>query len=250
MIARLWTRSVAEMRRPLVALAIGGLTFAITANAASSVLMDWLGRPWTIAIGILTTVIVVAAAAPLRWLLRMFGSRVSASRLEVGGVVPGHRGLIVLASEGRGIGSAAEGAIQYHLATYKLKRCWIVTGGPGSEASATEIIQELAGKNVASELFIRVPLDLAEANDPVAVYLRIDDVYRQASHEGLAEDEVMADYTGGTKSMTAGMVLACTSPRRHLQFMKPRLYKSDGRADSDAGSDPVAIDTRFELIQI
>ena len=58
----------------------------------------------------------------------------------------------------------------------------------------------------------------------------------------------MWDYTGGTKSMTAGMILACASPRRHLQFMKPRRYTADGRAEPGAESDPVAIDIRFELI--
>ncbi|MBI3635416.1 MAG: hypothetical protein HY216_04225 [Candidatus Rokubacteria bacterium] len=237
-----------EMRHPLVAAAIGGLTFAITANAASTVLMEWIGRSWTIFLGILATAVVVAAAAPLRRLLRILGAKAGATPLEIGGVVPGHRGLIVLASEGGGI-SSAEGAIRHHVAGRRLEHCWIITGSPRSEASATDLIQRLAKDDVPVTLFNRLPLDPAEANDPVAVYRRINDVYLETSRRGVAEDDIMADYTGGTKSMTAGMVLACTSPKRHLQFMKPRRYTSEGLADHSAGSDPVAIDIRFELIQ-
>lgn len=44
------------------------------------------------------------------------------------------------------------------------------------------------------------------------------------------------------------MILACASPRRHLQFMKPRRYMADGRAEPGTESDPVAIDIRFDLI--
>jgi hypothetical protein len=81
------------------------------------------------------------------------------------------------------------------------------------------------------------------------VHRLVDAIYTEAMEvHGLKEEEVVADYTGGTKSMTSGMVLACASPRRPLHFMKPRQYAKDGRADSEAGSDPVAIDIRFELV--
>jgi hypothetical protein len=88
-----------------------------------------------------------------------------------------------------------------------------------------------------------------DADNPEAVHSLVDQIYVEAAGTfGLAEGEVVADYTGGTKSMTSGMVLACTSPSRPLQFMKPRQYTDDGRAEPQAGSDPVAIDIRFELV--
>jgi CRISPR-associated protein (Cas_Cas02710) len=77
----------------------------------------------------------------------------------------------------------------------------------------------------------------------------VEEIYAEAKDKfNLTEEGIIADYTGGTKSMTSGMVLACTSPNRALQFMKPQQYTEDGRADVQAGSVPVAVDIRFELI--
>jgi hypothetical protein len=62
----------------------------------------------------------------------------------------------------------------------------------------------------------------------------VDSIYRDATDEmGLAEQSIVADYTGGTKSMTAGMVLACVSPNRRLQYIWNELNedRSLKRAD-------------------
>jgi CRISPR-associated protein (Cas_Cas02710) len=94
-------------------------------------------------------------------------------------------------------------------------------------------------------------LSTEDADNPEAVHRLVDAIYIEAVNVyGLKEEEVVADYTGGTKSMTSGMVLACASPRRLLHFMKLRKYEEDGRAVAQGGSDPVAIDIRFELIPL
>jgi len=69
----------------------------------------------------------------------------------------------------------------------------------------------------------------------------------QSLPEGWSETDVIADYTGGTKSMTAGTVLACASPDRRLQFMKPGKYREDGTADHQAGSNPYLVDIRYSV---
>jgi hypothetical protein len=174
---------------------------------------------------------------------------------EVPGRVPRHRGLIVLSSIGPGIGSA-ENAIRYHWMGLErehpdavLEHCWIITGGPGSEQSASGLVNKLVQEGMPVKMFHLKSLSAEDADNPEAVHGLVDMIYVEANEVfGLSEEDVVADYTGGTKSMTSGMVLACTSPSRPLHFMKPRRYAEDGRADPQAGSDPVAVDIRFELV--
>jgi hypothetical protein len=171
------------------------------------------------------------------------------------GPVSRSRGLIILSSIGQGIGSA-ESAICYHWRGLKkehtepvLEVCWIITGGPASEQSATGLVSKLVQDGMPLKMFQVKTLSAENADNPEAVHRLVDEIYAEAKEKhNLEEEEVIADYTGGTKSMTSGMVLACTSPHRPLQFMKPRKYNEHGRADPQAGADPVAIDIRFDLV--
>jgi hypothetical protein len=79
------------------------------------------------------------------------------------------------------------------------------------------------------------------------VFELVQQIYKEAEALGIPRSEIIADYTGGTKSMTAGLILACTEQDRDLQYMKPRRYTTDGRADPAAGSDPISVDTNFFL---
>ena len=52
-------------------------------------------------------------------------------------------------------------------------------------------------------------------------YIRrlINCIYADAQKQKLQESEVIADYTGATKGMTAGIILACTNSNRRLQYI-------------------------------
>lgn len=244
---KVWASIDAEIRGPLVSLLVGAITLGIAVNAGTELLVQRIGRAWTVALAVVVTVAIIFLARPIRTLGRVLRGLFQADVVEMSGPVRGHRGLIVLASPEPGI-SSAEGAIRYHLGAGSLKHCWLVTGGSGSEASAAGLIEKLVREGVPMAQFHPLSLDPADADNPEAVYRRINEIYEKAGEFGVREDEIIGDYTGGTKSMTAGMILACASPRRHLQFMKPRQYTADGRAEPEAESDPVAIDIRFELI--
>lgn len=57
-------------------------------------------------------------------------------------------------------------------------------------------------------------------NDPTYIRRIVDSVYQDGEERHrLMESEIIADYTGGTKSATAGIVLACTKPGRRLQYL-------------------------------
>ena len=192
---KVWAGIDQEIRGPLVSLLIGAITLGIAVNAGTDFLVQKIGRPWTVALAVVATVAIILLARPLRTLGRILRSLLQANVVEVGGPVRGHRGLIVLASPGPGI-SSAEGAIRHHLGAGRLEHCWLVTGGPGSEASAAGLIQKLVSEGVPMAQFHPLPLDPADADNPEAVYRRINQVYEEANESGLREDEIIGDYTG------------------------------------------------------
>jgi hypothetical protein len=236
-----------EIRKPLISLLVGGVAIGIAVNAVTELIVQKIGREWTVALAVLAAVAIVVFAKPMGSLTNAFWRLFQATVLEVKGPVGGHRGLIVMASPGPGIASA-ERAIGYHQDQGSLEHCWLVTGGPASERSAAGLIDALVGKGFPLNRIHSVALSEADSDNPEAVYRRIDALYDEAATLGLREDDVIGDYTGGTKSMTAGMILACAGPLRHLQFMKPHRSTPDGRAEPGTDADPVAVDIRFKLV--
>jgi len=247
---------ISTARRSWVSGLVSAGTFVIAIGAFTDFVIDQLGTWQTAAVALAVTAFIVILAPPLESLsqfLRSLGKELSVE--EVAGPVPLHRGLIVLSSIGQGIGSA-EGAIRYHYQGSNreflqpvLQHCWIITGGPASEQSATGLINKVVKDGFPADIFHLKALSAEDADNPEAVHRLVDEIYAEAADKfSLAEENVVADYTGGTKSMTSGMILACASPRRPLQFMKPRRYDEHGRADVVAGSDPGAIDIRFTLV--
>lgn len=147
-------------------------------------------------------------------------------------------GLIVLMSP-RMEDSPAEVAIRHHLKNNTLKFCWIVCTRQSWEAarvmvdglklSGAESVRFYYGsdpiedveKGVRSHSLL-VPDELID--DPNHTRKLIEGIYADAGRNGLSESDVIADYTGGTKGMTAGLLLACTKPERPLQYLSQVHY--------------------------
>ena len=87
-----------------------------------------------------------------------------------------------------------------------------------------------------------------ETQNPEAVYRRISAICVEIENLGFRKERIVDDDIGGTKSMTAGIILACAAPLRHLHLMKPCHYTADGRTAPKTEFDAVAIDSRFEII--
>jgi hypothetical protein len=67
------------------------------------------------------------------------------------------------------------------------------------------------------KLNLLVPDEVVD--DPNYIRRLVNGIYADAEHQGLEESQLIADYTGATKSMTVGIVLACTAPERQLQYV-------------------------------
>lgn len=165
-----------------------------------------------------------------------------------------HKGLIVFCSVGPNI--SAEQAVRFHYRGLSneheqpvLEHCWMITGGAASLEAAKILVESLIRDGVPPNVCKYVPMTGDDADNPEMVYRKVVGIFEDLP-QSWSETDVIADYTGGTKSMTAGMILACALPERKLQFLKPRKYKPDGTADRAEGSDPKYIDIHFKVKHI
>lgn len=181
-----------------------------------------------------------------RWLRRALG------RLPMLGIqVPSHTRVAPLQRTFVGLitpmsprsDSPAEAAIRHHWqqGQGKLSHCWLICTERSID-SARELVKRLTDEGVTERVTVHYgqghgvtalesdraerskPLSLlvseGQLDDPVYIQTLVDGIYAQAEQVyGLGEDQIIADYTGATKGMTAGILLACATPRRHLQYL-------------------------------
>jgi CRISPR-associated protein (Cas_Cas02710) len=191
---------------------------------------------------------------------RLFGE----PALDVKPLQDTFQGLITLASPtrkneaGNFQETPTEASIRYHLKT--LEHCWIVA----TERALPEvnrIIQKLIGEGLitqqrAEAIFhygpnhtlklverpyqpIEFLLSDRDSDNPNQVRKLINAIYADAREKGLTESEIITDYTGGTKSLTAGVILACATPSRRLQYI----------SQIDEGMKEVSLFYRVEPLQ-
>jgi hypothetical protein len=244
---------------PVVGLAVNGfsgvLFDVVCGNLAGFFGLNKLG--WQISISFFCIAIVIALISNVvQHLQRLKNKLLSVPELEtqVQPLRETFRGLIAIAStRNPRFETPAEAAICYHWPKGKLKRCWLICS---QEAMKTVnlSIQALKNKEIPLKVWIwkgseyelyldesaekRLELYLIktevkemedgpeadQAHDPNYIREQVDWIYHDATYEwDLVETDVVADYTGGTKSMTAGMMLACLDPNRKIQYIWSEL---------------------------
>jgi hypothetical protein len=176
------------------------------------------------------------------------------------------KGLIVVASIARsGVKSAAQEAIEHHWSNGNgnLQHCWIICGGTELENQARILLDRFEGekqwindreflltdsddRSRQLRVFLKTIIE-TDLDDPHATFALVNQIYTEADRLGIEDSDLIADYTGGTKSMTAGIILACTSPERRLQFLRPGGYTAEGRADTTKSSLATEVEIAFKL---
>lgn len=106
-------------------------------------------------------------------------------------------------------------AIRYHLDAGRLKYVWLLASNEGMK-NANQL-RELFNARVTVEI---VPIqNILTINE---TYAAVRAVYtRKADQMGIPTEDLIADYTGGTKPMSAGMILACAN-LLPMQFISGR----------------------------
>ena len=106
-----------------------------------------------------------------------------------------------------------------------LKHCWVLVSPDAQEAYET-LAKAVAERNYAVELH---PIYLITTTIEEC-YNAVDEVYTsKAALVGLEPDQIIADLTGGLKTMTAGMVLAGLLHDRPLEYVESKRDPMTGQ---------------------
>lgn len=208
--------------RGLVLLLLSGFVIPLLTNLLSSWLEKTFGQSSAQMLQLLAVGFAVAVALWVLYLaLRQERQRwVLVPREQQ---PPRYPGLIVLVGPGRPEEDPLKGptgpAIEYHLASDEqgqtLRVCWLLASSQGVP------VAEAFREQYESRCRVLVR-QVHEAFDVQETYEAIRRIYfEEAQAEGLSPEQVIADFTGGTKPMSAGMVLAC-GDRWPMQYLTGR----------------------------
>lgn len=150
------------------------------------------------------------------------------------------KGLVVLVSKPPGGASAMDAALQNGV----LEHFWLLHSAD-TKPDALWIAAELAKAGSKAKPHYCEILDvwsIIEAKDIV------DHVRRTAKREyGLADKDLICDFTGMTKHVSAGMIFAGAPMEARLQYMHPKNFLANGHADQAAGSTPLEVQIAYQV---
>jgi hypothetical protein len=211
-----------RQHRGLVLLLLSGFVVPLLTNLLSSWLEKTLGQNPAQMLQLLAVGFAVAVALWVLYLALRQERRqwVLVPREQQ---PPRYPGLIVLVGPGRPDEDPLKGptgpAIEYHLVSDEqgqtLQVCWLLASSQGVPV-AEAFRQRYESRCRVLVRQIHKPFDVQETYQAVQrVYLE------EALAEGLSPEQIIADFTGGTRPMSAGMVLAC-GDRWPMQYMTGR----------------------------
>ena len=152
--------------------------------------------------------------------------------------------LVAFVSKGAGRTSARDAAL-YHASDGVLRHLWLLTSAE-AEADADWVRSEVAREHTAVTVYPTVCLpDIYSIPDAKA---EVEKIRKGILRKGVSENDIVCDCTGMTKHMSAGMIFACAPKEARLQYMHPKRFLADGRADPAAGpSEPIEIEIAYQV---
>jgi hypothetical protein len=113
-------------------------------------------------------------------------------------------------------------AVEHHAPA--LEYCWIISSAGGSDAQS-ETAAKIVEKAVATHpeggtVTCYTDMVVDDAHDISTIVPVADRIYRDLAVDALDEREVIADFTGATAGMSAGLVLTTLDERRKIQYLR------------------------------
>jgi hypothetical protein len=134
-------------------------------------------------------------------------------------------------------------AVDYHVQT--LRYLWLIHSSDETSMQGAEKIEAYAVlKSPGARIFKRPIRDLFSVEEAKRT---IELIRKEATRFGISSADFISDFTGMSKPVSAGVVLACIRPEYRLQYMEPRGFLADGRPDPKAGARPVEIDVNYDV---
>lgn len=196
---------------------IAAFVFAVGSAAAYDLVTCYTG---TTALAFLVVFLGAVIVFALVWtgLAANISRRLREPVRVAGSAPPRRKGLILLLSNP----ATSKKAVEYHLGA--LEKCWMLhSDHPSSMRTLAEMTEMLTENGIKP-----CPIRVEDAFSPEVVRDKVDRIYAEDLPEGWTEDDVIADYTGMTAPASVGMVLACLSPKRPLQYT-PGRFDREGR---------------------
>lgn len=220
------------------------LLIGIASGLGTELVKDPSSSELWVSLGVTLAIVAFLGLLLSRNVLRALSRRHDFIRLEIRRHVPRAKVLIVFVSKGPGSASARDAAF-YHAEKGDLRELWLITSteaGSDADRVATEVLSRFPSLVVHPTIFVSDIYSLEEAKGEV------ENLRKKSLRAYESEREVMCDFTGLTKHMSAGMILACAPRDARLQYMHPKRFLPDGRADPEAGpSEPVEIHIAYQL---
>lgn len=232
-------RQLFEPRGPIPVLFIlGSIALSILGSAIYQLLTNVLGdQPFTlITVAIGAVVIFLFAITGLRWAI----ARVTRVSIPPVVVSPEQRAAphsaLILPIRLRADGPEMPIA-RWHARGGRLRHCWLLAS---PQAEASEKYRNLRQWLVEANVVVH-PLSVGDVNQAEQSYRAIREAIGEARLLR-GGTPLIVDITSGTKSMTAGAILACYEERTTVQFL-PAPYTAAGApvTATNAVQEPIAI---------
>lgn len=239
-----WTRSMREAiwdpRKGPLAFVIIGYALSVSTNVISADIADRSLRWWIFAVVVpLGVLALILSPMFARIFPQVDREPVSVLRRRA----RKYPVFVGIASQGKGI-SAMRSAIGYHHPT------WVfLIHSDASKADAETLFSELTAKGpdgiLNAENFRLLHIGDDRFDDPESIRELIEKRVFGDLPEGMSEEDVMIDITGGSKGATAGAFLAGLADNRNLEVMLAKTKDADGRAqEADV---PAEIDISYKV---
>jgi len=149
------------------------------------------------------------------------------------------KGLILLLSPKLGSSIAA---VEYHLP--KLQVLWLITT-EASVKTAGEINKRFRGEIRTIHWGDEYQVD---EDEPKSTFDVVKTILLSAHQERVFHSQIIADITGGTKPMSAGMTLACLAFGVDIQYVKAQR-DSQGQVNDEIIPVPIQIDLNIPALK-
>lgn len=235
-------------QHPLTFILVITLALGVAVNGLSDIVFNLIGDQITQILGIpksiwQSSIVFLLVASVLLgisniWsrIRKLFRRNSSVEEVRLFQLQQTFPGLIVMVSLGEN--PPARQAIEHHWnnGNGNLAHCWLICTQQ-SFPDAERLVNHLVEQGIPRRFFhygqdyqfpdsenpdrcFSLVVTPQYEHDPTHIRRLIDSIYQDAeTRYHLPEAEIIADYTGGTKSATAGTILACAQPGRKLQYI-------------------------------
>ncbi len=213
-------RALRHLGFPLPGLILGTIV-ALWTNSAEDLVRKFLGQVLTETqvLLILFLIPIIGVLAAYKWIERQQQHK----KFQPFMLIPGKKVLILLVSRPE----SAQFAIDYHFVTHRtLEQVWLIPSSNEYQrefgSSSLHIAQDIESycqdlsQQQARSLHPRIYRPAVSPATAQDTFDAVKDIFNTCDRK---PEDIVADFTGGTKPMSVGMIMACLPTRHNLEYV-------------------------------